>query len=185
MNFHVPVEYSMVQTTELEEDLRQAVQGPDAEWLDSAPKGPIVHQVPVTDLPEEAQRRDQLYTKLERGDLLSPFAGASDHFLSYVKARLVQHLEAGREPGRPEVDSILEDAQQQGGRRLAEEAELMAARLGERSRRAGADTPMDVEFEIPRWEEASQVSRVALQVEGQRWELLDYGDQLEAPIRPS
>ena len=172
-----PEEYEGLQTTEMEEELRQATQGPDEDWLlDAHRDKPFVEGPGRSKHPEAVKRREVIDALLQSG-ALATLDGASDYLHSHVLARLTQAKVDGV---HLEIEQVLLEATRDGGPTLVEEAgnllDKIGAKAGDPKARADATVSQAV------WDETAGLGRGTVEVLGQTWSYLDYQDSL--PLDP-
>ena len=166
-----PEEYTQVQCTALEGELREAVKGPDATWLANCKEGaPFVVGEGTSNDPG-ALAQQQAIEGVKSSGRLSDLVGASDYLSSHVLARMAQDEDLT-------LERILLDATANAGPALAEEAGKQLDRLGAADGRAGALSRPDATIAPVQWDPAAERGAGSVAVQGVEWAYLDYQDEL-------
>jgi len=123
-----PADYQVVQTTELEEAFRLAMQGADNTWLlNSSALLPTVPDsgIPTTD--EDCQRFNT-HKELEKAGAFEGLEQAPDYLGSHVRAKIVRKHRAET----ASAAEVLEEVMQWGNIKLEEEGEKLEGRIDTR-----------------------------------------------------
>ena len=156
--------------------------GPDAAWLEDAHATCPAVEIDIEELPPEAEIRLEMLQRVLPPPQLAALDGASDHLLSHVRARMVDHELRSPDEGELPLLEILEDAQLHGVRSLAVEAEEYATRLSPEAR-AGSSAlgRADMVFSQADWSGGGQVGCSTVDVMDERLYVFDYSDKVIPP----
>jgi len=171
-----PAAYDEIQCTALEDELREAVQGPDPSWLgDAHANSPWVYGAGESSHPE-AIKRKVLIDEVTSSGLLEPLQCDSEYLRSHVLARLTQARAEGQLLEQGTVEQVLLEATRDGGPMLTEEAGAALDRLGAKAGSLGAEA--DVAISPANWDAEREIGSGTIRVLGQEWGYLDYQDRL-------
>ena len=163
--------------TQLETDLQEAVQGPDASWL-AMPAQPTEEEAAPAwnDQTSEEQERILRWKRMEKEGALRDLKDPSDYLHAHVVARLMAAEDQGQQIT---LSQCLEEAAEQGHPALAEEA---CRHLEHLKFEPKAGHRPDAEFSALNWE--SGIGHGELQLHGELAALgpiavRDYQDKLD------
>ena len=155
----VPADYQ-VPLTRMEDDLQEAVKGPDLSWLELPPQECEEEgSPPDSELSTQELDRMQRWQKLLANGLFAQLHDPSDYLQSHVVARILAAEDVGE---RLDLIACLETAAEHGHPALAEEA---CRHLEALKYEPKAGHRADAEFTPPSWSEGVGVGELRLDAE--------------------
>ena len=168
--WEVPEDYA-VPLTRMEEDLNEAVQGPDPTWLEVPDRQAEQEPEPSQgEQSEEELQRKQRWEKLEASGSLEPLRESSDYLHSHVVARMLDAEDRGE---KLPLATCLEEAAELGHPALAEEACQILTTMNHVPK---AGHQADAEFTPPKWTEGMGVGELLLHGQLEEWGPISYRD---------
>ncbi|CAE7667777.1 unnamed protein product, partial [Symbiodinium necroappetens] len=162
-----PEEFGIVDFTTAEEELREALNGPDRSWLATeAPPAKPFNEATGESAPQEAHDLVQQAERLASGPVLSKLKEASDDLFAWAAARVARSPKA-------DLEEILGDMATYGmGEMAAEASKILESQCGHR---AGSNEGIVVSEVF--WEQ-DQPGRGTAVIEGVTWILWDYKEEI-------
>ena len=163
----VPSEFDVVDYTVAEEELREALKGPDRDWLQpaSAP-GAALKEATGQSAPQQAKDLASRAEELATGPVLGQLREASDDLFAWAAARVARAPDAG-------IEDILGDMATYGmGELAAEASRILEAKC---EHRAGSSDGIKVSDVV--WEPGLP-GRGTLTIEGATWTIWDYKEEV-------
>eukprot|EP00435_Cladocopium_sp_Y103_P015205 s4477_g3.t1 len=168
-----PEEFSGIFPTDQEEDMAELLKGPDFEFFQDSDVAKATREATVSPQNDEAVGRMALMKEV---DGLNLTAGYGENLQTFLKNHLL--LKKEREPTKDltldDVRSALERARAEGSPALSTAAD--EALQGATSQRAGY-SPNVGKLSSFTWQDG--IGTGSLQWDGGRWDVYDFGDQLQ------
>ncbi|CAE7778356.1 unnamed protein product [Symbiodinium sp. CCMP2592] len=163
----VPEEFDVVDFTVAEEELREALKGPDAGWLECPPSGAkVLDAASGESAPQQAHDFVEQAKEMIQGPVLGHLKEASDDLFAWAASRVAKNPQAS-------LEEVLGDMAIYGlGDLAAEASRILEARCEHRAGSAGGIIVTDVVWE------PGQPGRGSAVVEGATWTIWDYKEEV-------